>query len=233
MLVIFRSALAGLCMIAISCLALGVPAAMAQGDGKGAKPGVFDFYVLALSWSPGFCAANQKASQLAQCAPASNNGFVVHGLWPQYENGFPRECTIIPSHAAIRVPSHFAMTIAADIFPDLGLARHQWRMHGTCSGKTPEAYFRDTAKAREKIVVPGKLLHGVPTDQLVPPQQIERAFIAVNPGLEENMIATICQRGRLQEVRICLTRDLSAFRACPELGRNSCRARNIKIDMPQ
>lgn len=232
MLLRVRSILIALRVIMIACLTLSAAEAYARVGDRGARPGVFDFYVLALSWSPGFCALSSKARQRSQCAPGSNNGFVVHGLWPQYEHGFPRECAVIPSQPMARVPSRYAMTIAADIFPDQGLARHQWRMHGTCSGKTPEAYFRETAQARDKVVVPGKL-HGVPTDRLVSPQEVERAFIAVNPGLEEDMIATTCQQGRLQEVRICLTRDLSAFRACPELERNSCRSRSITIDRPQ
>ncbi|MBO0734811.1 MAG: hypothetical protein J2P49_10975, partial [Methylocapsa sp.] len=63
-------------------------------------PGNFDFYVLALSWSPGFCETPAAAKTQGQCAAGANLGFVVHGLWPQYDHGFPLECT-----PAARVPS--------------------------------------------------------------------------------------------------------------------------------
>ncbi|MFT0891641.1 ribonuclease T2 family protein [Pseudochelatococcus sp. G4_1912] len=218
--------------VLVMSIGLGVAVAQARPVERAAKPGVFDFYVLALSWSPGFCALGGKARQHAQCTDGKEHGFVVHGLWPQYEHGFPRECSMIPNSMGMRVPSRYAMSIAADIFPDQGLARHQWRMHGTCSGKTPEVYFRETARARDVVAVP-RTLQNLRTRRLVSTGEVERAFIAANPGLEENMIATACESGRLKEVRICLTRDLSAFRACSQVDRRGCRDHTITIDAPQ
>ena len=53
---------------------------------QGGEPGKFDFYVLALSWSPSFCeAAKERApdrTPQAQCSSRPYH-FVVHGLWPQ------------------------------------------------------------------------------------------------------------------------------------------------------
>ena len=66
----------------------------AQGFGqRGGTPGDFDFYVLALSWSPSFCEAasergNSSRGIQTQCAGRPFS-FVVHGLWPQYDRGFP------------------------------------------------------------------------------------------------------------------------------------------------
>ena len=64
-------------------------------DRRQNAPGEFDFYVLSLSWSPSFCAAaeergNSGRSQ-AQCGERPFS-FVVHGLWPQYDRGFPEYC---------------------------------------------------------------------------------------------------------------------------------------------
>jgi len=52
-----------------------------------------NFYVLSLSWSPSFCeqAGDRKSAQ-QQCGERPFS-FVVHGLWPQYEKGFPEFCT--------------------------------------------------------------------------------------------------------------------------------------------
>jgi ribonuclease I len=75
----------------IFVLFLTVTAAPAQ-DRRQNQAGEFDFYVLALSWSPSYCEA--AAERSAGRAPAGQCGerpysFVVHGLWPQYEKGFP------------------------------------------------------------------------------------------------------------------------------------------------
>src|SRR5258705_13928713 len=61
------------------------------------KPGQFDFYVLSLSWSPSFCeqAGERGTPPQDQCGERPYS-FVVHGLWPQYERGFPEYC-IVPA----------------------------------------------------------------------------------------------------------------------------------------
>ena len=57
------------------------------------QPGKFDFYIFSLSWSPSYCENLQERgmSHSRQCGPRPYS-FVVHGLWPQYENGFPKNC---------------------------------------------------------------------------------------------------------------------------------------------
>src|ERR1043165_7451023 len=60
-------------------------------------PGQFDFYVLALSWSPSYCeAARERAPAREPDQQCSGRpfSFVVHGLWPQYEQGFPSFCQV-------------------------------------------------------------------------------------------------------------------------------------------
>lgn len=216
--------------VALAALLMSGGPASAQAR-QGGAAGDFDFYVLALSWSPGFCASEDRASQRQQCAAGLRHTFVVHGLWPQYERGYPRACGA-RDDSIPRDPSRRAMSLAAGIFPEQGLARHQWRMHGTCSGNSPETYFRDTARARSMVTVP-QALQGLVTARRISPEAVERAFIAANPGLRPDMIATACAQGRLKEVRLCLKRDLSGFTSCPEVDRNGCRARDITIDAPR
>ncbi|MCB1968558.1 MAG: ribonuclease, partial [Candidatus Accumulibacter sp.] len=52
----------------------------------------FDFYVLALSWSPAYCLIEGDRANKQQCAEERDLGFVVHGLWPQFESGYPEFC---------------------------------------------------------------------------------------------------------------------------------------------
>ncbi len=208
---------------ALAVLAVMAPAVADERVVRGGPAGSFDFYVLALSWSPGFCAVEGDEKGRDQCRPGSGAGFVVHGLWPQFERGYPIECG-----PAGRTPSRAAMEVARSVFPEEGLARHQWRKHGTCAGGSPTDYFNDTRRARDAVVIPDALKR-VERAQRWSPIDIERAFIAANPGLRADMMAVACRRDQLQEVRLCFTRDLRSFRTCPEVDRGGCRTREITV----
>jgi ribonuclease T2 len=208
--------------------------AQARGERKGGTPGEFDFYVLALSWSPGFCAAREEGMrEKAQCAAGSGNGFVVHGLWPQNETGYPTDCG-----PGGRSPSRMARDAAQNVYPEPELATLEWRKHGTCSGKSPTEYFSDVKFARENVVVPPAFIPGSPgigatAEKEWTPLDIERAFITANPGLREDMLAVSCRKNLLQEVRICMTKDLRGFRTCPEVDQRGCRASSVKVAAPR
>jgi ribonuclease T2 len=193
----------------------------ASAQGRGGAPGEFDFYVLALSWSPGFCALEGDAKNREQCNVGTGLGFVVHGLWPQNEKGYPTECG--PSG---RTPSRIALEQTKGIYPSEGLARYEWRKHGTCSGLSPSDYFAATRKAREAISIPASFVNATQS-QTWTPIDLERAFIAANPGLRTDMMAVSCKRNMLQEVRICMTKDLRSFKTCEEVDRGGCRTRQI------
>lgn len=199
------------------------PALAQTGETRGGAGGRFDFYVLALSWSPGFCELGAGADDRAQCAKDSGLSFVVHGLWPQNEQGYPTFCQ--PTE---RFPSRDAVAGVADLYPDEGLARYEWRKHGTCSGDGPAAYFRAVRQARDRVRVPESFT-GLRSPARSMPLEIERAFADANPGLRPEMMSVSCRRGILQEVRLCLTRDLRGFRACPEIDRDGCRAGQVTI----
>ncbi|WP_442753581.1 ribonuclease T2 family protein [Methylocystis sp. JAN1] len=193
------------------------------GFRSGAPSSNFDFYVLALSWSPGFCDSVGGARD--QCEPGRGHGFVVHGLWPQYEHGFPSDCD------GPRSPSRIALERANGVFPDERLALYEWRKHGTCSGKSPSDYFADVSRAWEAVTIPAPFVR--PTrDQTFTPIDIERAFYNANPRLRPGMMAVACRRDMLEEVRICLSKDLREFRVCPEVVRHGCRQREISVPAP-
>jgi ribonuclease T2 len=186
-------------------------------------PGDFDFYVLALSWSPGFCDTGGAAKARSQCETGANLGFVVHGLWPQYQHGYPSDCG-----PAGRSPSRIALQGVQGLYPDEGLARFEWRKHGTCSGKSPTDYFADVRKARETITIPPPFL--TPHDvQTWTPIDIQRAFLAANQRLRPGMMAVECVRGTLQEVRICFSKDLRNFVECPEVSRYFCHTGSVAV----
>lgn len=207
--------LLGFCLAAVS--------AAAQSERRGGPPGDFDFYVLALSWSPGFCATEGDGKGRDQCRTGAGLGFVVHGLWPQFDRGFPTEC-----QPANPTPSRLSLEAARGVFPDEGLARYEWRKHGTCSGRSPTDYFRDVRSARDKVQIPPELTKAT-SPMTTTAIDLERSFVAANPGLRADMVSLACRGSMLQEVRVCFTRDLRGFASCPEVDRRGCRARDITV----
>ena len=190
--------------------------------GGGASNGRFDFYVLALSWSPSFCAGGGASRSRAQCATGANPGFVVHGLWPQYAYGYPSRCRgsgFLPFSA---------LSGLNGLYPDEGLARHEWRQHGLCSGKPPSGYFADVRTARDAVTIP-PALKAPRDDKTLSPLDVQRAFLDANPRLRPGMMAITCRRGVLQEARICLSKDLRDFVACPQVARQSCSSQEIFV----
>ncbi|PHP68220.1 ribonuclease [Zhengella mangrovi] len=180
----------------------------------GAAAGDFDFYVLALSWSPSYCKAQGDRADRRQCGRNGPAGFVVHGLWPQKERGYPADCR---SSEPDWVPRDVLSSVR-DLFPTDGLAAHEWRKHGTCSGLTQRGYFDLTRKARERVRVPPGLGGGSTS-----PKEVENAFIRSNRGLDADEIAVDCDGQFIREVRICLSTSLD-FVACPQVDRSGCRA---------
>jgi len=217
----------GLALLALAGVFAGDAQAQWRGN-RGDTPGEFDFYVLALSWSPGFCELDGgRGRNREQCGEGANLRFVVHGLWPQNERGFPSDCG-----PAGRTPSRMALEQADGLFPTESLARYQWRKHGTCSGSSPSDYFADVRRAREKVAIPPQLAK-VERDQSWTAIDLERAFVDANPGLRTDMMSVACQRGVLQEVRICFSKDLRNFRTCQEVDRSGCRTRDITVNAPR
>lgn len=193
------------------------PVAALAGD----APGRFDFYVLSLTWSPSYCEAEGGARNDAQCETGRRYGFLVHGLWPQYERGYPKDCPtrLAPDSAEIRA--------VADLMPAPGLVRHEWRKHGSCSGLSPADYLKTVRAAREAVRIPAAFRR-LDNYVMVSPAEVEAAFVAANPGLRPGGVAVVCDGRRLREVRVCLTRGLG-FRACEEVDRRACRASRVVL----
>src|SRR5215218_3523689 len=205
--------------ISLALLAAASAGTAAAQDRRQNAPGEFDFYVLSLSWSPSFCEAasergnNSRSSQIQCERPFS---FVVHGLWPQYERGFPEYC----QRPSPRLDRNI-MSSMLDLMPAPGLIFNEWDKHGTCSGLGARAYFESVRKARAAVKIPEEFLQ-LSEQKTVAPDDLEAAFIKINPGLSSSAISVTCSGRRLSEVRVCLSKDMQ-FRACEETDRRACR----------
>ncbi|TKT81376.1 ribonuclease [Aquamicrobium sp. LC103] len=181
----------------------------------------FDFLVLSLSWSPSYCAAEGEDANRQQCSGRRQYAFVAHGLWPQFESGWPEFCA---SGEPDRVPQSIVDGML-DIMPSAGLMGHQWRKHGSCAGVSQRDYFALLRAAWERVEIPDGFGH-VERHQSVRPRDVETSFLQANQGLPADGIAVTCDNRYLREVRICMTKSLE-FRACEEVDRRACTRNSV------
>jgi len=200
-------------LVAAMLALCATPAQARHHKHKPGPPG-FDYYVLSLSWSPQHCAGGLKRAGDLQCATPRRYGFVLHGLWPQDESGYPQMCAS-DSTVNARIVDNML-----DIMPSRELVRHEWSKHGTCSGLSPDAYFAAARGAFAAVKIPAP--YDAPTAAMrTNVGEIEQAFQRANPGLGSDAMAVLCNGKFLQEVRVCLDKELHA-RHCGRDVRNAC-----------
>ncbi|HXA50804.1 MAG TPA: hypothetical protein VNV86_10890 [Candidatus Acidoferrum sp.] len=168
----------------------------------------FDYYILVLSDAPDFCDQPTGRKDPRECGPGRKLGFIVHGLWPQAETSRgPQNCGGVSpvSQAVIQATLKYMLVDS--------LIQHEWTTHGSCTGMTAADYFAGLRKARDEVNIPPDL--NQPSQPLqLSPAEIEAKLAAANPSFPKTAFRTSCYRnGELQEVRVCLNKDLSP-RAC-------------------
>ncbi len=187
------------------------------------RTGEFDYYVMALSWSANWCAIEGDARNSPQCADDADFGWILHGLWPQYEDGYPEYC-----RTSERAPSRTDTAAMADIMGTSGLAWHQWRKHGVCAGLSSDDYYALSRDAYAKVTRP-QILRNLDRSVTLPASLIEEAFLSANPDLSADQITITCRAGYIQEARVCLTRELE-FRDCGRDVRRDCSLSSAQFD---
>ena len=198
-----------------ACLMLAI-LTIGYAVAEGEKAGKFDYYVMALSWSPSWCALEGDRKNSRQCEPRYDYGFILHGLWPQYERGWPSFCP-----TAHRAPSRGMTAAMADIMGTAGLAWHQWDKHGRCTGLSAAQYYEVSRTAYASVERP-EILRRLMKPVTLPATLIEEAFLKENPSLTADMMTVSCKRGHFHEVKICLNKDLSP-RACGDGVVRDCK----------
>lgn len=193
-----------------------------QPVGAQDRSGEFDYYVLALSWSPNWCEREGDDRGSPQCDPDEDFGFVLHGLWPQYEKGWPSNC-----RSDFRDPSRSDTRAMTDIMGSSGSAWHQWKKHGRCSGLSSDDYYELSREAYARVSRP-EVLRQIDRAMDVGPLVVEDAFLEVNDELDPDEVTITCKSGYLQEARICLTKDLE-FRTCGRDVVRDCGAKAVEI----
>lgn len=189
-------------LVLSAALACALPGTVTARDLGQRAPGAFDYYVLALSWEPGFCVTTTGHN--AECR--SPEGFVLHGLWPQMEGGdYPSNCN------GPALTSDQRRQWGA-IYADPSLIEHEWPKHGTCTGLPANAYFRLSSADVAAVTIP----LAYRTNTLLRKSDIPAitsAFIASNPGMSQAGLRVNTRNGIVTEIDICMTKE-GAFRAC-------------------
>ncbi|WP_245296827.1 MULTISPECIES: ribonuclease T2 [Rhodomicrobium] len=191
-------------------------------------PGEFDYYALVLNWSPSYCAtraANPRPGE-PQCSGERPYSFILHGLWPQYERGWPGDCRL-PQRPW--VPNELIDKML-DIMPSKRLVIHEYRKHGTCSGLPPQEYFGTARRLFDSIKIPARFQN--PDGSLtISPGEVENEFLKANPQLTADMMSVSCRDRRLGDLRICFSRDLKP-RACGVNERQDKLCNSPTVVMP-
>lgn len=209
-----------------TALALAVACLTSPALAEGERAGDFDYYVLSLSWSSAWCALEGDARRDPQCDGGQGLTWVLHGLWPQHEEGWPSYC-----RTGERDPTRAETAAMADVMGGAGLAFYQWKKHGRCSGLDPAGYFATARRALDSITLP-PVFGQVTRDLTLPASVVEDAFLDANPGLAPDQITVTCKAGLVQEVRICLTKDLDPRRCAADTIRD-CRLPDAVLEAPR
>jgi ribonuclease T2 len=209
-------------VLAVALLSASSAAPARHRSQGGGIAGEFDYYLLSLSWSPAFCLGSPDA---AECTGPRRYAFIVHGLWPQNEHGWPEYCDV-----HVPVPDQVVQGIS-DLMPARALVYHEWSAHGTCSGLPPAQFFALVRRAYASIVIPPALQS--PTAQIEQPTAaVAEAFLRANPRMPAAAIVVTCSgqsAPRLREVHVCLDRDLAPRDCSRDAVRGACRAPEIVI----
>ncbi len=166
----------------------------------------FDYYVLALSWSPDYCATSGNDDP-QQCSLGKKLGFVLHGLWPQYERGYPSNCSTVKLTPDVKAKY-------AGLYPSPALYDHEWEKHGTCSGLAPDQYLALSKNLKGLVTIP-QAYRAPEKPVRVTTAQLRKEFVQANTNLPDTSLAVMCSgSGRfLQELYVCFSVD-GQPRAC-------------------
>ena len=200
-----------------------------------ANPANFAFYTLALSLTPAFCETAPNKQQCRKLTEALNatTPLTLHGLWPEnaQPGSYPESCNgenitvkILERDIDARRLRQFMPGIAD------GLASHEWRKHGTCTGLSAKAYFIAAIDWTERINAALSSVLKLASGKQIAAAGLKTTADGIFPGLGQAMtlhcrnIKTqdASMRGKpvLMELHVCLQKDANGL----PIGLTECAA---------
>jgi len=176
--------------------------------------------LLAISWQNAFCQTHQNKRECRNVKPShySASHFTLHGLWPQ-----PRSRQNCKGKRKVYLPKPLYHELL-QVMPAAksGLHNHEWKKHGTCYGKDPEGYFRDSISLVKKInrsVVRDLFARNV--GNTITKEQVNRAFDKAFGKGSGRKVKMVCNKGLITELWINLKGEISEKSDISELLKNA------------
>lgn len=201
-----RKSLIVLLAFLLATITLSAQAAGGGQNQKRGEAGIFDYYALSLSWAPAYCASHP--SDPNECATTKRFGFVLHGLWPQYQKSWPQFCT--DEKMTRQEEDKYA-----PLYPSAQLMQHEWPKHGTCSGLGVDGYFALSQTLKESVRIPDAYQQPDTTFRTTS-QDLSKAFLSANPDLKEGSVLAVCSGKFLSEIHVCFNKPGASSIACSD-----------------
>ncbi|MGH9546007.1 MAG: ribonuclease T2 family protein [Terriglobales bacterium] len=192
-------------------------------DDDARSSGSFDYYLLALSWAPNYCAGHPN-DHSSECKIGGHTAFVLHGLWPQANSGAPPMSCSTASPVATATVDHML-----NFMPSRGLIQHEWQEHGTCTGLSAQDYFAKAEQAFKKVQVPEqypKLDHS----QRFSVAELEKSIADANHA-PAGAFRISCHAGELVSLEVCVDKDLH-YQSCTQSVRE-CPVNQVDMRPPR
>ncbi len=180
-------------------------------------PYIFDSYVLALTWQPGFCEHAHYNGRKPECdameaGDISVANLTLHGLWPN-----KKACGIDYGHCGGE-PLDLAKQTIKQIAPwmpnfyyQTTFGSYEWRKHGVCQKLEDDVYFLKAVSLVKLVDASslGSYIH----KNIGKKASIKKMFQLVeqDTGYPVKNMTIICsQRKYLQEIHFALRKDFSS-----------------------
>ena len=180
--------------------------------------------LLAISWQNAFCQTHQNKRECRNVKPSaySASHFTLHGLWPQ-----PRSKVDCRGSRKVFLEKELYQELL-EVMPAAksGLHKHEWKKHGTCYGKSQDAYFEDSIALLKQVNNSAvRDLFAKNIGKTITKKSIMMAFDKAYGKGTGKKVKVMCRKGLITELQINLDGEINPKSALDKLLKH---ARNAK-----
>lgn len=186
-------------------------------------------FTLIIRMTPAACALDPALQKLRQC----QDGFTLTISSLQAERAGGRRVENCSREQTNLSP--LQERVVERVMPDKQLRDEDWQRNGSCTGMTPNVYFRTIATYAQRLKVPSELAS--PRDTVLTKSHIVSKLQQLNPGLTEKSLLLRCtvESGRdlpvLTELRACYNTQ-GQYDMCPASFKSNCPSSVVILAAP-
>lgn len=192
-----------------------------------------------VTWNHELCRQFSPTLCESGCTRDSISQFTIHGLWPQYTDGYPTYCTDDTfSVNSLEKSTLNQMNCEWDSYTtntnsgsNEGFWAHEWEKHGTCSLTvlpTQEDYFSKALELNDKYDI-DVVLQDAGIDMSGSTVATKDVQNALNDAFGVQG-AVKCNGNSIQEVWMCFDKETYEPFTCPSSIKNGCSS---SVEFPQ